>query len=61
MIFSDFEKWLEENDSIATRANFNRFFLATKDIWSEGQLMEYLAWQVCQLQVCVEGLLEDQE
>ena len=59
MLMTDFEEWIKEENLYTEREVFEEFF----NHWADGMTMkdifQELAWQIYNLQSCVEGLIED--
>ena len=65
MLMEEFEKWRvdTENKSIFQdqndATNFSIFFYELTSFMTFKEILEELAWQIYELQVCMEGVLED--
>jgi hypothetical protein len=63
MLIEDFKEWMDE-DMVTEREAFSEFFheICLKDADEDlPTIVEELAWQVYQMQLCVEGIIEDND
>lgn len=63
-LFERFQNWLENKNlvnryDIDEEFEFNKFFDKYSDTKAESTLLSEIAYQIYQLQVCVEGILLD--